>query len=237
MSGLILGVFFCVVVAGGVLVALVVVLVVTSSKKAQERRSSLQAYAAHREWTYLADDPRLVDRFPGSPFGLGRRRQATNVLHGTQDGRPVTAFDYSYVTGGGGDAPDSTHGCSVLATSLGLAVPTLTVSPRRGLGAALGTLFGGTDLVVGDPAFDAVFTVYADDPRFATDVLHPAMTAMLLQWPNLTWRLTSDSLLLIRGGRHSPAEIDGGLVVMQQILGQVPPAVWANLRAAGPQPG
>jgi hypothetical protein len=219
-------------------VALLVWLVVRAQRLARERREGMAWFAAQREWSYLPSDPRLVSRFVGAPFGRGSSQQALNVIHGTHSGRPFTAFDYRYVThstDGDGRSSSSVHSCSVVAMSLGVAVPNLSVAPQGGVGRFFGKLFG-TDLRVGDPAFDDRFAVSADDLRFATDVLHPGMRAMLMSWSDLAWRLSVDSLVVFRIGVHSPAEIDAKLGAMDAIVAAVPAQVWTNLGAPGLAP-
>lgn len=216
-------------------VSLLVWLVVRAQRLARERREGMAWFAAQREWAYLPADQRLVTRFAGSPFGRGSNQQATNVIHGTHSGRPFTAFDYSYVThstDGDGHSSSTTHAFSVVAMSLGVAVPNLSVAPQGGVGRFFGKLFG-TDLQLGDPAFDDRFAVSADDLRFATDVLHPAMRTMLMSWGDLAWRLSVDSLLVIRSGQHLPAEIDAKLGAMDAIVATIPAQVWSTLGAPG----
>ncbi|GAA4097183.1 hypothetical protein ACFFOS_00225 [Nocardioides kongjuensis] len=45
---------------------------------------------------------------------------------------------------------------------------------------------------------------------------------------------TGDSLLVIRAGQHSPAEIDAKLQMMDALLDRTPERVWERLRAEGP---
>jgi hypothetical protein len=66
--------------------------------QAKRRREGMAAYAGSRGWTYVEDDPSLLDRFEGAPFGAGQDRRAFNVLRGTDRDRPVVVFDYEYVT-------------------------------------------------------------------------------------------------------------------------------------------
>ena len=58
----------------------------------------MAAYAAGRGWRFEAEQPLLVDRFTGPPFGLGFGRRAYNVLYGSHDGRDLVSFDYEYKT-------------------------------------------------------------------------------------------------------------------------------------------
>lgn len=79
------------------------------------------------------------------------------------------------------------------------------------------------------------FAVSADDRQFAADVLHPGMRAMLMRWGDLAWRLSVDSLLVIRTGQHVPPEIDATLGAMDAIIAQIPAEVWARLGLEAPR--
>ncbi len=211
-------------------VGLMVVLVVFSYLQAKKRREELAAFAASRGWTYAASDQRLVDRFEGAPFGRGDDRRATNVVYGHHADRPFVAFDYQYETtsGTGEDRRTTTHTYSVVCLALGVTVPSLSVSPENVFGRFFGRLTN-SDIELELEDFNRAFTVTSTDRKFASDVLHPQMMEMLLQWPDLAWRLERDSILVFRTGRHAIPEIDGKLAVMDQILAAVPEFVWQSL--------
>jgi len=221
---LLLGMMFAVFAA---LVALVVVAIVNSAKRAAERRQGLAGLAHAREWEYRPSDPALVDRFTGAPFGRGRARQATNVLIGRFDGRPFTAFDYHYTTGTGEDS--SRHSHSVLALNLGVPAPDLAVGPTSTVRRWVDSLTG-RDIEIGDPAFDAAYTIHSPAPEFTADVLLSDVREVMRHHPALSWRITGDSLLVIRSGEHTPAEIDAKLHVMDALLDRIPERVWERLR-------
>ncbi|WP_408895421.1 hypothetical protein ACJ5H2_10995 [Nocardioides sp. R1-1] len=212
--------------------ALLVAAVVASSRRAAERRQSLAALAHAREWEYRPSDPALVDRFRGAPFGSGRSRRAVNVLLGHHDGRPFTAFDYHHTTGSGDSSSSHVH--SVLALNLGVHAPDLAVGPTTMLRRWVDSLTG-RDIVIGDPAFDAAFTVHSPAPEFAVDLLLSDVREVLRHHPGVAWRITGDSLLVIRSGQHSPAEIDAKLHLMDALLDRVPGHVWDRLRGEQPR--
>lgn len=208
------------------LVALVPVLIVVSARRTRERQQGLAAFAQAREWEYRPDDPALVGRFRGAPFESGRAGQARNVLLGTYDARPFTAFDYHYVTGSGDDR--RTHTYSVVALNLGVAAPDLAVGPTTTIGRWVDALTG-RDIEIGDPPFDAAFTVHSPSPEFARELLLSDVRDVMRHHPTLAWRITGDSLLVIRPGGYSPAEVDGLLGAMGALLDRVPARVWERL--------
>lgn len=212
-------------------VVLVVVLVRVGVRQARERRETMAGFAAAREWTYREADPSLVDRFHGSPFGTGSGRRASNCLYGQHTGRAMVAFDYHYSTssGSGSDRSSTSHTCSVVALNLGVGVPALAVSPEGAVGRFFGRLTN-RDIRLGSEVFDHAFTVTSDDVRFATDVLHPQMRQLLLQWPGLSWRFEGDSMVVVNRGTHAPVQVDATLAVMDAVLAHVPDVVWQRLR-------
>lgn len=211
--------------------ALMIVLIIFGMIGAKKRREALVAFAATRGWTYAQSDDSLVDRFEGSPFGTGQSRAATNCIYGVHDGRQMVAFDYRYQTtsGTGEDRSTTSHNFAVVALSLGVAMPALDVVPEGAVGRFFGRLTN-SDIELESEDFNRAFTVKCPDRKFASDVLHPQMMEMLLQWPALAWRLDRDSMLVVRDGSADTQEVDATLAVMDAILDKVPDFVWRDLQ-------
>jgi hypothetical protein len=208
------------------LLVLVPVLIVQANRRAAERRAGLAAYAEAREWEYRPQDAALVGRFRGAPFGRGHSQQAVNVLLGRYDGRAFTAFDYHYATGSGEDR--RSHTCSVIALNLGVHAPDLAVGPTSTLRRWVDSLTG-RDVAIGDRAFDEFFTVHSPSPDFARDVLLSDVREVMRRHPTFAWRITGDSLLVIRSGGHGPSDVDATLTIMGALLDRVPEHVWSRL--------
>ncbi len=218
-----------VVLAAAGIIALVVVLAVVGVRRNRARVGELAQLAAARGWRFHPDGRGLEQRFTGDPFGRGRRRTASQVLEGTHQGWPFVAFDYSYVTSSGGDGRDDTSWFSVVSLHLGAHAPLLQVLPQTAFGRFFADSFG-SDFRIGHAPFDDAFDVRTDSPEFALDVLQPPVVEMLLATRERAWRLSGDSLLVFRPGRHTPAEVDGVLAQATHLLGLVPPHVWTRLR-------
>ncbi len=208
------------------------VLVVVGVIQARKRREAMAAYATSRGWRFAETDGNLVDRFQGTPFGTGSSRQASNVVYGEHDGRAMVAFDYRYTTtsGSGENRSTTTHHWSVLALSLGVLMPDLSVEPEGMLSRVIGRLTN-TDIEMESEDFNRAFTVRSPSRKFAFDVLHPQMIEMLMRWPELGWRFEGDSMLVVRNGSHSIQEVDAKLTVMDAILDKIPEFVWKDLGA------
>lgn len=216
-------------------VALVVLLVVVAQRTAERRRQRIAAiagWARQREWEYRPEDPSLVTRFEGPPFGTGRRRTASNVVLGRHEGRPFTAFDYSYTTtstDSDGHSSTTVHRYGVVAMHLGVTAPPLAVGPSSTM-KRFWDKFTRSDIPVGDPVFDHEFLVRCAAPEFARDVLTPEILALQWHYRGLAWRFTGDSMLVVRPGNQEPPEVEAKLAFMDALLDRIPPHVWDRLR-------
>ena len=214
--------------------AVAVLAVVFSYLAAKKRREELATYAASRGWRYEVEQPLLVDRFTGAPFGAGFGRRAYNVLYGSHDGRDLVSFDYEYKTqtSDGKQTTTHVHRFSVLGLAMGARMPALSVDPENFLDRFVGRI-AGTDIDLESEEFNRAFSVRSADRRFASDVLDPRMMEYLLQHRQLGWRFESDSMLVIATGSRTPAEIDATLAVMDGITDRVPEFVWLRLKGQG----
>jgi hypothetical protein len=216
------------------LLALAVAAVVVSYQAAKKRREAMATYAAGRGWRFEAEQPLLVDRFTGPPFGLGFGRRAYNVLYGSHDGRDLVSFDYEYKTQttNGKQTTTQVHRFSVLGLSMGIHMPPLSVDPENFLERFVGRLTGN-DIDVESEEFNRAFTVGCPDRKFASDVLHPQMMEFLLEHRQVGFRFEQDSMLMVAHGRRTPEQIDATLLVMDGITDRVPDFVWLRLKGQG----
>jgi len=212
-------------------VFLVIGLIVYSFVQAKKRREEMAGYAMSRGWRYEAYQPLLVDRFQGAPFGIGSDRNATNAVYGQHEGRDFVSFDYEYetTTGSGKEQRTTTHRFSVLALSMGVSLPTLTVDPENFLERFVGRLTNA-DIDLELEEFNRAFTVTCRDRKFASDVLHPQMMEFLLQHRDVGWRFERDSMLMVASGQRSVSQIDATLALMDQIADKIPEFVWKQVR-------
>ena len=159
----------------------------------------MATYAAGRGWRFEAEQPLLVDRFTGPPFGLGFGRRAYNVLYGSHDGRDLVSFDYEYKTPDLQREADHDPGAPVLGAGAlhgHLTCPSLSVDPENFLERFVGRLTGN-DIDLESEEFNRAFTVSCPDRKFASDVLHPQMMEFLLEHRQVGWRFERDSMLMV----------------------------------------
>jgi hypothetical protein len=221
--------------AGFVVPAIVVVILALVAYagyvQAKRRREEMAAYAVSRGWRFELDQPALVHRFHGAPFGRGDDRRAFNVVYGTHDGRDFVSFDYEYeeTTGSGKDRRTTTYDFSVLAMSMTVVMPALEVSPEGFFGRLVGRLTN-SDIELELEDFNRAFTVQCPDRKFASDVLHPQMMEFLMQYRDMAWRFERDSMLMVTQGRRTIPRIDWTMQVMDGIADRIPEFVWRQLR-------
>lgn len=192
-----------------------------------QRDRKLKAWAAASGWTYVGADPSLVDRWPGAPFGLGRSRQASDVMVGRWGDRPAVSFTYTYVTGSG--KSQSTHHVHVLALPLPAFLPSLELTPE-GFGSKLLTALGAEDIQFESDDFNRAWRVAAADPKFAHDVVHPRLMQRLMAPDAVGARLhiTGTDIVGWAPGYTNPVGIPRRLALMQAVIDSVPRYVWLD---------
>ena len=205
----------------------------TAWHRQAQRRARHLDFAHERGWTYDARDPSLVRCFRGEPFGRGSRRQATNVLRGTYDGREAVVFDYRFVTQAhdGQQPVQQTHRFTVVALRLPVALPRLELTAGTPL-TRLADAIAGPDLELESEDFNRRYRVRADDRRLAYEVLHPRAVEQLLAAPTLNLRLDGADALLWERGTTSLEDVPARLSVLARLVDGVPSYVWTD-RATG----
>jgi hypothetical protein len=209
----------------------VVALLVGGYLLERKRRERLMQFAVMRGWRYVAEDPRLVTRWDGAPFGKGDRRRARNVLTGQEAGRPFTAFDYSYETystDSKGHRKTTTHRFGVCAVPLPAGLGVVEVVPEdvfTRMASAVGLM---ADIELESEDFNRAFRVRAADPKLASDVLGPRTMHHLLATRPEAWRLQGAHILSWHDGRLEPAEVVRTCAVLAQVIDGIPAFVWKD---------
>lgn len=146
--------------------------------RAQERkrRESLAEYCAIRGYTFEEgredEEQRFGDAF--EPFQQGRGHTWGSTITGKKNGSPFTAFEYSWVTGGG-KSSSRHHLCGLVWERDDAPFPRFALSPEGWLG-RLGAVFGMQDIdFVESPEFSRAYHLKGpDEPGiralFTTDI-------------------------------------------------------------------
>jgi hypothetical protein len=204
----------------------------------RKRRDRLMQFAVMRGWSYVGEDPRLVDQWPGEPFGHGDNARARNVLGGTESGRPFTAFDFSYEThstDSKGHRSTTTHRWTVCVVPMQGWLGHVQVEPESALDRLAGAVGLVTDIDLESEAFNRRFRVSASSAKLASDILPPRTMEYLLSVDAGAWRTCGSDLVGFAKRRLDPADVVRTCAVLGRVQEGVPSFVWKD--AGGPASG
>ena len=197
------------------------------------RNQAVQAWARSIGWTYLGTDPSLPSRWRTRPFGIGDSRRTAELMTGVYQGRPATAFRYSYTTGSGKNK--STSVFHVVVVPLPAYLPNLELTPE-GIGSRLAETFGGEDIQFESDEFNRAWRVECGMGKFAYDVITPRLMERLLRSDaaGLSIRIDGTDVLCWSTGEQSLEALAPRLELLAAVRDAVPGFVW---RDSGYDPG
>jgi hypothetical protein len=202
----------------------------------RKRRERLMQFALMRGWTYAGEDPSLVDRWPGAPFGKGDRPRARNVLTGTEAGRRFTAFDYTYEThstDSNGHRSTTTHRWAVCVVPMPAWLGFVQVVPQSVLDRFADAVGLVSDIDLESEDFNRRFRVSAGSPKLASDILPPRTMEYLLSMDAGAWRTCGSDLVGFAQGRLDPADVVKTCAVLSRVQQGIPSFVWKDAGAPG----
>ena len=196
----------------------------------ERHRKRLLAFALRRGWRYAGDDPSLVHRWPGEPFGVGDKRRASNVLIGQEAGRAFVAFDYTYVTHRRTKKGrrSTTHRYGVCVVPMRGFLPTVQVEPENAFHKVAGAVGLLTDIDLESEVFNRMFRVSATSAKLASDILTPRTMEYLIAAEPEAWRTCGTDLVSWAEGRLDPVEVVRTCGVLDRVEQSIPAFVWAD---------
>jgi hypothetical protein len=189
----------------------------------EQRRKALAALAA--SWGFRwegGEDPFGIEtRYSAfTALDRGHNRAASNVFHGTRNGREVICFDYKYVTGSGKNR--TTHRLSGAILGLGVRTPSLLVRPE-GFFDKLAELVGMDDIDFESAEFSRKFYVTSDDRKFAFDVFHARAMEYMLALPRTYSMQLVGGLALVHDDRTwGPERFDEAIRQVEGLIDLFP---------------
>ncbi|NUR72422.1 MAG: hypothetical protein HOU81_16525 [Hamadaea sp.] len=198
----------------------------------KRRKNAITALAALKQWELTKNDRQLPATFGGPPFGVGHKRVANRVLRGVHNDRAILVLDYEYRTPGS-DGDDIHHSWVACVDDLPAALPAVEVVPRtarREVRSRSGGQLAMPEFVVGDPAFDRRYHVYAANLQLAADLLGPQVLRLIGGWPDFSWRVEGTRLLTWGTGTLKPHWIETNLNMLVSLVEAVPDKVWQTAR-------
>ncbi len=168
----------------------------------RRRREALEGFCLMRGFRFEADRPggeaALAAFF--EPFRSGHSRKWGYTLSGTVSGRPVTAFEYRWVTGGGKSSQHHTiH--AILWETPGGRLPAFTLGPETLL-TRLAGVFGAQDIdFVDSPEFSSAYRLRGEDEVAIRAFLTPELRQYLTLTPGQQIAAGGVHFLWWRSGR------------------------------------
>ncbi|WP_350275477.1 hypothetical protein [Kribbella sp. HUAS MG21] len=182
----------------------------------------------HPEWYWIGVDDSLLEFTPVNRGGHGHRTD--QVIRGRDgDGPPFIAFEHHWktqrtesYTDSNGNSQTRTvtehHSEPILGFQLPIRMPPLTVG-RKGLSS--GIEFESAE-------FNRRFAIFAQDPKYAYDVIHPRQMEYLMASQGAPFRIEGE-WVWFSPGEHSQPAIAHCSAYLRGFLGGVPRFVWRNL--------
>ena len=131
----------------------------------------------------------------------------------------MCVLDYTYVTSNGKST--QTHRVHLVAVTLPVALPALTVMHESGLNRML----RGRDLELENAQFNERFRVECDDDRYGSAVMHPRMMECVVRNPGLEWQIAGNAFVTWGLGDFAVGDVFARLEAMNQLVDLIPPFV------------
>ena len=189
-------------------------------------------FYGHPDWQLIGRDDTLIAKYDLTTAGFGHTTE--KVIRGSNDGLPIEAFVHRWKTRRTETYTDSNghtqtrtvtenHSEVVTAIMMPFSVPMLSV----------GGGWGGKKVRFESEEFNDRFTVRTDNPKFASDVIHPRTMEFLMVAQPPGFRIAGD------GMRFSVDKHDTQLIgfcadFAHEFFGRVPSFVWKNLQITPP---
>lgn len=189
-------------------------------------------FYGHPDWQLVGRDDRLIDKYDLTTAGFGHVTE--KVVHGDNGGLPVDAFIHRWKTRRTETSTDSQgktttrtvtedHDEVVAAVELPFELPLLSVNGPR----------GGKKVRFESEEFNDAFTVRTDDPRFASDVIHPRMMEYLTRTGPPGFAINGP-LMRFEVAEHDTITIGFCADFAHDFLSRVPSFVWSDRQITPP---
>ncbi len=190
---------------------------------AQERLG----FYGHPDWRFAPDGPGVLDHYPVTTAGYAH--EVTDPITGLRDGIRMDAFTHEWKTDRTETYTDSQgnlrtrtvtdhHSEPVCGFLLPFQLPGLSVNGRR----------LGHKVAFESEAFNEAFTVRTEEPKFASDTIHPRTMEWLLASPPRGWTVQG-GVVVFEVEEHDHLLIDACEATLRGWLGRIPRFVWADL--------
>jgi hypothetical protein len=189
-------------------------------------------FYGHPDWLLIGRDDTLIAKYGLTTAGFGHTTE--KVIRGNNDGLPVEAFVHRWKTQRTETYTDSegrtrtrtvteNHSEIVSAIMMPFSFPMLSV----------GGGWGGKKVNFESEEFNDRFTVRTDDPKFASDVIHPRTMEFLIAEQPPGFRIDGD-VMRFSVDKHDTQLIGFCADFAHEFLSRVPSFVWKDLQITPP---
>ncbi len=173
----------------------------------EKRTAAFAAQADRLGMDFVATDALHVTWEPFPLFGLGARREATNIVHGTWGGVEMRVFDYSFEQPSDGSSaalPTPRRRLTCAVAGIDASCPRMVIGPAT-LSSRLGEVVGAMKIRLESEAFNGRFRVECEDARFAMTLVDQRLMAWLLESSApVAFELREDRMLWLANGSPRP---------------------------------
>ena len=189
-------------------------------------------FYGHPDWQLIGRDDTLIAKYDLTTAGFGHTTE--KVIRGSNDGLPIEAFIHRWKTRRTETYTDSNgHSQTRTVTENHSEVVTAIMMPFSVPMLSVGGGWGGKKVRFESEEFNDRFTVRTDNPKFASDVIHPRTMEFLMAAQPPGFRIAGN------GMRFSVDKHDTQLIgfcadFAHEFFGRVPSFVWKNLQITPP---
>ncbi|HEY3557320.1 MAG TPA: hypothetical protein VGL05_07650 [Kribbella sp.] len=206
-----------------VMLAGLIWLVVWSTRRARARARARFAQVQSVGWYPVPPNPWLCQ----VAANLFKKGKPGEMYVGQYNGRGLCVLDYTYVTSNGKST--QTHRINLVALTLPVALPPITVMRDNGLRRML----GGRDLELENQQFNERFRVECLDDRYGSAVMHPRMMECVLRNPGLEWQIAGNAFVSWGRDAFAVPDVFARLDAMTRLVDLLPPFVLRDYGSPG----
>jgi hypothetical protein len=190
-------------------------------------------FYGHPDWQLIGRDDALIAKYDLTTAGFGHTTE--KVIRGSNDGLPIEAFIHRWKTQRTETYTDSegrtqtrtvteNHSEILTAITMPFSFPLISV----------GGGWGGKKVRFESEEFNERFTVRTEDPRFASDVIHPRTMEFLMAIQPPGFRIEGN-VMRFSVDKHDTQLIGFCADFAHEFFARVPSFVWKNLQITPPQ--
>jgi hypothetical protein len=207
-------------IAGGAFIFIGLFVIVAFSRRGRSGgKSSAEQTALELGLTYQKKGERGFHQSFGPLPGVPRGGSVQHVFSGRLDVRLLNVFQHMYMIHTGQAAIPIQHTIYVTEAPHW---PGVTIAPRKGWTRLMDALLRRERLLLEDEAFNAAYTVKAEDEDFALTLLHEDMQRFMTGHRALTWQVNPGWVAMIYTGPLKFDRMEQSLARLREFWALVP---------------